>query len=625
MATLIPSRASCAGRMTSGERRFSQRLEDKLDDEYLCWYDVPIGPNHRHPDFIVLHPYRGLLVLEVKDWKLDTIAELDRHKTVLHTEHGRQVTSNPFRQARDICIEVSRLMHQDAALRAPEGSKHQGKLLMPWGFGVVLSNISRAQFDEAELGHAIPGSSVICRDEMTETADPEAFQKRLWDMFPTPFPCQLSLPQIERVRWHLFPQLRITSPEQAQLFASSQPHEPIAIPDLIKVMDLQQEQLARSLGDGHRVIHGVAGSGKTMILGYRCVEIAKRQGKPVLVLCYNKTLAGRLERLIHAHGVQDRVSVRHFHGWCGEQLRTYGLKPPAAQPDAQHYLDALVGQLITAVDSQQIPRAQYAAVMIDEGHDFAPEWLQLVTRMVDPETNSLLLLYDDAQTIYGTGTRRKFSFASVGIQAKGRTTILRLNYRNTLEILATAKTVAQELLAGEDADDDHIPVIAPESAGRRGGVPELVHAGNRWEESRIIGERIRDGLDNGASPNDFAVLCRSKALATQLASRLRAAGLPLVLAEEDNKRHLFDGEPAVKVLTMHSSKGLEFESVFIPGICEIGHRTGTDGEDMRQEARLLYVAMTRALGTLTMLHHASTPLTERIGQAVEQIRERLAA
>lgn len=180
-------------------------------------------------------------------------------------------------------------------------------------------------------------------------------------------------------------------------------------------------------------------------------------------------------------------------------------------------------------------------------------------------------------------------------------------------------------MTGEDADEDNVPVIAPESAGRRGAVPELIQASNIWEESRIIAQQVREALNNGASANDFAVLCRNKALATHIASRLRAAELPVVLAEELNKRHLFDGEPAVKVLTMHSSKGLEFESVFIPGICEIGQRLQADSEEMRQEAKLLYVAMTRALGSLTMLHHSETVLTERIGQAVDQIRTRLAA
>lgn len=66
------------------------------------------------------------------------------------------------------------------------------------------------------------------------------------------------------------------------------------VPDILRVMDLQQEQLARSLGDGHRVIHGVAGSGKTMILGYRAELLAKAANKPILVLCYNEPLAANL-------------------------------------------------------------------------------------------------------------------------------------------------------------------------------------------------------------------------------------------------------------------------------------------------------------------------------------------
>jgi superfamily I DNA and RNA helicase len=52
-------------------------------------------------------------------------------------------------------------------------------------------------------------------------------------------------------------------------------------------MDLQQEILARNFGEGHRVIHGVAGSGKTLILAYRCQYLAQQQPKPILVLCFN--------------------------------------------------------------------------------------------------------------------------------------------------------------------------------------------------------------------------------------------------------------------------------------------------------------------------------------------------
>ena len=58
-------------------------------------------------------------------------------------------------------------------------------------------------------------------------------------------------------------------------------------------------------------------------------------------------------------------------------------------------------------------------------------------KLMTLSTNSLLVLYDDAQSIYQK-KRRKFNFASVGIDARGRTSIFRLNYRNTAEVLALA-------------------------------------------------------------------------------------------------------------------------------------------------------------------------------------------
>jgi hypothetical protein len=425
MGLLIPNRSACLPRMTSGERRFALRLEDKLGSDYLCWYDVAVGPQQRHPDFVVLHPSLGFLILEVKDWKLETIVELSRDSAVLHTERGRVVENNPFKQARGYALEVVKLLERDPALIQPHDHPKAGKLIMPWGWGVVLANITRHQFEQAGLDTFIPSGNVICKDEMTESVDPDAFQKALADMYLMPFLCRLTEPQIDRVRWSLFPELRL--PQQGSLFGApaATSERPEDVPDIVRIMDLQQEQLARSLGDGHRVIHGVAGSGKTMILGYRCLALAQKYAKPILVLCFNKTLAARLEQIVQAHGIHDKVAVKHFHGWCAQQLDTYAVARP--EPDTPHYFDALVQAVMDGVEHDAIPRAQYAAVLIDEGHDFKPEWLRLIVQMVDKETNSLLVLYDDAQKIYEESRQaRKFSFASVGIQAQGRTTILRL-------------------------------------------------------------------------------------------------------------------------------------------------------------------------------------------------------
>ncbi|MCP6547887.1 restriction endonuclease, partial [Klebsiella pneumoniae] len=71
--------------------------------------------------------------------------------------------------------------------------------------------------------------------------------------------------------------------------SSANPISVLRTPNIIKIMDTQQELLARSLGEGHRIIHGVAGSGKTLILLYRCLHLAKDNNlkKPILVVCYN--------------------------------------------------------------------------------------------------------------------------------------------------------------------------------------------------------------------------------------------------------------------------------------------------------------------------------------------------
>src|SRR5262249_2330503 len=142
-------------------------------------------------------------------------------------------------------------------------------------------------------------------------------------------------------------------------------------------------------------------------------------------------LAARLEQLAASRGLGHRVTVRNFHRWCLEQITLYHVQKPA---DGEEFFPRLVTCVQEAVERGQIPRGQYGAVLIDEGHDFEADWLTLITQMIDPGSNSLLLLYDDAQSIYAKKRPAGFSFRRVGVQAQGRTTILRVNYRNTDDI-----------------------------------------------------------------------------------------------------------------------------------------------------------------------------------------------
>jgi len=618
VATLIPSRNGCLPRMTGGEKRFSERLEQKLEDDYLLWYDVPVGLKQLHPDFMVLHPRRGLLVLEVKDWKPATIQHADSTQFTLLTARGMVKEANPLLQARGYATEVYMQLQKDPALRQVPGTAHAGKLVMPWAYGVVLSNISRRQFEEGGLDAVIPAHLAICQDEMYDSVDAEAFQERLWAMFPHVFPTALTLPQIDRVRWHLFPEIRVASGEgQFGLFdaVDGAAGAPLKIPDLVRVMDAQQEQLARSLGDEHRIIHGVAGSGKTMILGFRAMQLAREMSRPILVLCYNKTLAARLDQLIGERGLSDKVQVFNFHKWCHRQLTAYHVDIPKGED----MFGQMVQRVIDGVDAGRIPRFQYGAVLIDEGHDFEPDWYKLIVQMIDPSTNSLLVLYDDAQNINGHADRRKFTWKSLGVQARGRTTILKLNYRNTLEILSVARSFAAELLEAHDGDDDGVPLIAPESAGRRGAVPELLRADDAADEARLAVARIRDEQAHGRALDDIAVLYQHDRQGRALRDALEAAGIACTLADKQGKATLFLVKDSVKIVSMHSSKGLEFPLVIIPGLGQMPKSAQSEAD----EARLLYVAMTRATERLVLIHHGESVFSKRIRDSINDVQSQL--
>ena len=586
--------------MTSGERRLAERLEAKLDDDYLMWYDVPMGPRNAHPDFCVMHPRRGILILEVKDWKKETIKEADKQTWTITPDGIPKAVINPLEQARQYAHQVVNALERDPQLVQADGP-HKGKLAFPWSYGVVFTNITRKQFLDAELQHAIEPHRVLCKDEMLEAVDAEDLQSRLWDMFPYMMRGVMSLPQLDRVRWIMFPQVRVhnMSMQQTALFADADvdTDEPGELPGIMRVMDLQQEQLARSIGDGHRVIHGVAGSGKTMILGYRAEYLTKAStpnSKPILILCFNEPLGVKLASTIHAKGLSALVHVRHFHKWCRQQLVAFGQTLPPNSMAVEAMMADMVQRVITGVDRRQIPSGQYQAILIDEGHDFAPEWLKLITQMVDPATNSLLLLYDDAQSIYERARSKTFSFKSVGVMAQGRTTILKINYRNTKQILQIANLIAADLLTADDQDDDGIPLVKPISCGREGQAPIIIKLPTLREEAFAIADHLNSAHKEGHAWGDMAILCPDYSTRDLCAQVLHQRQMPVEM-----RRSAGDFDPTsnkIKVMTMKVSKGLEFPVVALPGV---GHMPAK-GEDEQEAARVFYVAATRATQRLVI-------------------------
>lgn len=603
MATLIPTLSTCLPRMMAGEKRVAMILESQLEDDYYCWYDVPIGGKSLHPDFIILHPYRGLLVLEVKDWKASTLLSINKDKaTILDNDSGKaKEVINPINQARNYILSLINMLSKDSELNL-RLQDAKTKPLLSYGYGVVLSNITRAEFNQGQLGNVIPEQCVICKDELSGAAALEMFQERLWGMFPY-VPIQpLTLPQIDRVRWHIFPELRIG--EQRDMFDPAETK--VELPDILKIMDIQQEQLARSLGDGHRIIHGVAGSGKTMILGYRAEHLARFMQKPILVLCFNRPLADTLKNKMVLNKLNHKVHVRTFHQWCDQQLNAYNI-PRSRNIDRNQMFAENVQKVIDHAETGIIPKGQYDAILIDEGHDFEDEWYKLIVQMVNPNNPCLLVLYDDAQSIYSKN-KRKLVFSKVGIRAVGRTVILKLNYRNTKEILTVAKQFADQLLVErKENDEDSVPLLEPVGADLNGDVPVLIKLPSMYHEVRKIIETLCEHQHNGLDWQQMVVLCRNNKSISVIKEALQDNGIPIYGEEIDGI--------GVHVMTMHRSKGLEFPLVCI---FEVGNRN-VCYEDIDKEAQLLYVAMTRATRNLVMTCHSSSHFAPQLTDAISAV------
>jgi hypothetical protein len=603
MATLVPSLG--AARFDSrGELRLAERLKDFLEDNAFVWHNLPVGPRGRHPDFVIVHPDRGVLVLEVKDWRLDTLISANKADVELLTDRGPVREQSPFQQVRGYMFDVVRMFERDPLLAFPPEHPYKGRPVVPFGFGVVFTNITRRQYEQTDLRDVFPPERCVFRDEMSETADPEAFRSRLWAMVSPRIGPPLTLPQFDRLRALLFPEVRVR-----QIALPLDEHESARGEDrILAVMDLHQEQLARSLGEGHRIIRGVAGSGKTLILAFRAEYLARAAAKPVLLLCYANGIAGRLENAMQERGVEDRVQVSTFHAWCFRMLRAYDIPAPSAQeiPDYEQRLAAGVTAVADAVERGLIPGGQYDAVLIDEAHDFEPQWLALAAKMVDPDKRSLMIVYDNAQAIFKG--REMPVWKRLGIEAQGRTTVLKINYRNTMQILSFAKRFAADVIGAPGVQaDDEAPVLMPEGCGRDGPEPELRKCVSFEAEAHAIAEWLQARNHAGYEWPQMAVLFPEHGIGDVFIRVLSRHAIPVDVVKF-NKNRVSVAKPAVRLISMHTAKGLEFPCVAVGGLGALG-RHGTTIED---DVRLTYVAITRATHEAFLTYSRASPLVERL-------------
>jgi len=594
MAHLIPDNIRTREDVPAAYRRVATALKLGLDDGAMVWFEPLFDASDSKPHFIALLPDNGLAVLEVLDVRTSKLLGALRGKLRIERDGVEVEADQPLVRA-EAYAQVLRT--RVAAEERLEGVQ------LPVAAAALLPLLGRqAAHDKGLADTGLDLDRCLFREEVEAAVagDDVGLDKWFARLLGSATPIEGGL--VDVVRGLVQPDLVIDRPEEGGQLAIFRPPEG---EDLVRVMDRRQEALAKSIGDGHRVVRGVAGSGKTLILVYRARLLAQiLPDQRFLLACYNRSLASELGALLSDH---ENVEVEPVHVLIGRAIRAAGLDDPGFADDT--------GEERAAAGLQALERgalARYRAVMLDEAQDLGPNGMRFVASLADDRFNDVLVVADAAQNVY----RRSFTWKDAGIQAQGRTRILRRNYRNTREIVELAHGF---LVPGgsEEASldlEDEAVIVPPEAAVRSGPVPTVL-VSEPAELVDLAFAELAGAVDDGSPPKSVGALTIGGWEAIELERRLRGKGIEHYFVsdpqDKSKKDKVAEADAPLILSTVYSAKGLEFQTVIL---CCTPRRGQDDLDELR---RAIYVGMTRATERLFVFADTEHPLLDDLRGAAD--------
>ncbi len=260
-----------------------------------------------------------------------------------------------------------------------------------------------------------------------------------------------------------------------------------------------------------------------------------------------------------------------------------------------HTRAAILAKVSEAIEADNQPLFQHA--VIDEAQDLGVPELRFLAALGGDRTDGLFFAGDLGQRIF----RQPFSWKALGVDVRGRSTTLRVNYRTSHQIRQQADRLLPSELADVDGNEESrkgtVSVF-------NGPAPEVKTCDTPEQEAQLVGQWLQQGLDDGLQPDEIGIFVRSRAQFDRAQLAMKAIDVPTVFLDDSLKP-----EPGhLAICTMHLAKGLEFRAVavmacddeVIPLQSRIESVTDTgDLEDVyNTERHLLYVACTRARDNL---------------------------
>lgn len=231
--------------------------------------------------------------------------------------------------------------------------------------------------------------------------------------------------------------------------------------------------------------------------------------------------------------------------------------------------------------------------VVDEAQDISVAHLRFFAALGGSRPNALFFAGDLGQRIF----QQPFSWKAIGVDIRGRSRTLRVNYRTSHQI----RTQADRLLGPMVTDVDGNTEDRSDTVSVFNGPPPVIHTfKDEGEEIKAVGNWIMEQAKAGVLPHEFGVFVRSAAQLERAQAAVKAAGLSFNILDE----HVETLSGHASISTMHLAKGLEFRAVVVMAcddeVIPLQERIETVGDDADlqevydTERHLLYVACTRA-------------------------------
>jgi superfamily I DNA/RNA helicase len=375
-------------------------------------------------------------------------------------------------------------------------------------------------------------------------------------------------------------------------------------------LDEQQNKAKNFSLEGHSLVRGVAGSGKSLVLRNRLEKLIDEGYEEILVLCYNRFMNGWINSIIPQKGLSLNVESRTFHSWAYRIGYTY-------KWDKNREMREKITYLV-----QEKAKERYQAILIDEAQDFYDEWFNAMLYAVTPDTNSIFFVYDNTQSVYeGQQHRRKqeWSWSKLGFDVRGRSQIFDLNYRNAPEIIELAWQFIYPYLASANMK------IAKRSdaGGKIGHIVEPLKKSSRSSSIKpmLVSDMSPDNIAKQVKlalsshpDSSIGVLLHPqepKSFKSEISLCLKKWGVPhhAPMCSEDREHNVVN-RPFVIVDSWNALKGVEFDAVIIAGLDKV--KDLPDANEDFQEKAGLYTAITRARDHVVMLYHDETQVVQQL-------------